>query len=299
MTSAAVAIACCRASDTAAPTELYPDPDAGVLRNALGEFGARSALVAWDDPDIDWAAFDVVIVSSTWDSVDRPTEYLEWTMLVSALSTLLNPADVIEWGIDKTHQQALAEGGVPVIPTTWLAPGEMWQPPETEFVVKPCVSAGGRATARYDSSDLRQAEAHVGALHRAGQTAMVQPYLHAIDEVGELDVVFIGGAYSHAVRKCPTLQLGEGIVERPWERMAWSGVATPDPLELEIATKTMRVVSELFRERVAYGRVDLVPDNSGKPVVLEVELIDPYLSLDMVPEAATRLARTIVDHASR
>ena len=53
---------------------------------------------------------------------------------------------------------------------------------------------------------------------------MVQPFLSNIDVEGEADLVFFDGDFSHAVLKRPVLIAGEGVVERPWERMAWNGL---------------------------------------------------------------------------
>jgi hypothetical protein len=53
------------------------------------------------------------------------------------------------------------------------------------------------------------------------------------------------------------------------------------------------------RQRVGvdpvYGRVDLIRGPHGRPLVLELELIDPYLSLDLDPDGAARLARAVLD----
>lgn len=294
MNAADVAIASCRRVSTAGPMDLYPDPDAAPLRQALERLGATTMAVSWDNPDLDWGSFARVVVSSTWDSVDRPVEYRAWAGTVSAVSVLVNPARVIEWNLDKQHQKGLADAGVPVIPTSWVEPHEAWDPPSVQFVIKPSISAGGRSTARYASTDARQAIAHLRSLQEAGQTVMVQEYMESIERDGELDLVFIDGEFSHAVHKKPALRLGEGIVDRPWERMAWSGVATPNSEQFSVALESMRIVSEILGEVPTYGRVDLVGGPEGDPLVLEIELIDPYLSLDMVPEAASRLADSIL-----
>ena len=154
MKSKDVALAGCRWSGQGPATDLYPDPDAGPLQGALGSFGTRSELVAWDDPGVDWAAYSLVVISSTWDSVERAGEYLAWARHVAAVSHLLNPLPVVEWDFDKVHHQELEAAGVPVVPTTWVGPRSTWAPPaEAEFVVKPSISAGGRQTARYSGGD--------------------------------------------------------------------------------------------------------------------------------------------------
>jgi O-ureido-D-serine cyclo-ligase len=123
---------------------------------------------------------------------------------------------------------------------------------------------------------------------------MVQDYLASIDTVGEVDLIFFDGVFSHAVKKKPALTVGEGIIERPWERMAWDGQVVPDHKQLAIGYSTLAVIRKRFGRSPVYGRVDLVPSSTGDPLLLEVELIDPYLSLDMVPTAAARLAVAVL-----
>jgi hypothetical protein len=123
---------------------------------------------------------------------------------------------------------------------------------------------------------------------------MVQDYLPAIDTDGEIDVVFFAGELSHAVPKKPALQAGVGVVDRPWERMAWSGLTSPSAEQSVMAELTMAVISRRIGGPPAYARVDLINGNAAEPLVLEVELIDPYLSLDMNPAAAACLAETIL-----
>jgi hypothetical protein len=119
-----VAIAGCRRTEDSNPKDLYPDRDAAPLQDALRAMGAVTESVAWDDPTIEWERFSRVLVSSTWDSVDRPTEYLTWAQRVAHQSLLVNDFAFIKWNIDKRHQQDLEKAGIPVIPTVWVAPGD-------------------------------------------------------------------------------------------------------------------------------------------------------------------------------
>ena len=292
--TARVAIACCRNVSGGDPDDLYPDFDAPPIRAALQDRGVDSTLLSWDDARVDWASFSHILISSTWDSVDRPREYLEWIRHVTDRAILVNPAAVIEWGLDKRHQRQLSAAGVPVIPTTWVTSGDPWNPPDFEFVVKPAVSAGGRETARYQPGDPA-AIAHVRSLNAAGQTAMVQPYLASIDRDGEVNTIFVSGVFSHAVVKRPVLTAGEGVVDRPWERMSWDGVITPTATTLAVARRAVDRVTELAGAAPVYARVDFVNDLEGQPVVLEVEVVDPNLSFDMVPGAAHTLAAAVLE----
>jgi glutathione synthase/RimK-type ligase-like ATP-grasp enzyme len=294
MSSAKIAVAGCRRLENGDPADLYPDPDAAPLRSALRELGVETRWVSWDDPDVAWAPFSHVVVSSTWDSVDRPNEYLAWARRTAATSKLVNDISVIQWNLDKVYLRGLEAAGVPVIPTRWVAPDEDWElPTASDFVVKPSISAGGRNTARYRHGDTA-AYAHVHGLQRAGQTVMVQEYLPAIDVEGEFDLIFIDGEFTHAVIKKPALRAGEGVVERPWERMAWAGLVKPSSEQMTVAERTIEAVSLSVGQTPSYGRVDLVSGSYRRSLVLEVELIDPYLSLDLDHAAAAKLAATII-----
>jgi hypothetical protein len=159
------------------------------------------------------------------------------------VSELVNPAAVIERNLDKTYQRQLETAGVPIIPTTWVMPGDVWQPPDTaEFVIKPSVSAGGRNTARYSGGDTAALQ-HVRALQRAGQTVMVQEYLSAIDEDGEVDLVFFDGTFSHAVVKRPALRPGR--VSSSDRGSVWRGLAWRFPALSNSRSRSRRWASSL------------------------------------------------------
>ncbi len=73
-----------------------------------------------------------------------------------------------------------------------------------DVVIKPSVGAGSNGVAR-TRGDVGAARRHVGALLAAGHTVMVQPYVTAVDEIGETGLVYLGGAFSHAFRKAAIL----------------------------------------------------------------------------------------------
>src|ERR1017187_839697 len=77
------------------------------------------------------------------------------------------------------------------------------------------------------------------------------------------------------------LQVGRTPVERPWERMAWEGVITPTAAEMDVADAAIIATRQRFGRYPTYARVDIIAGPTGTPTVLEIELIDPYLSLDM------------------
>ena len=136
----------------------------------------------------------------------RRDDFLAWA---SSVPRLANPADVIEWNTDKRYLGELAAAGLPVVPTTWLSPGDVVVLPGSgRHVLKPAVGAGSLDAAAFSMHDAHEAavaQAHVARLLATHQTVMVQPYLDAIDEHGETGLIFIGGEFSHAVNKSAML----------------------------------------------------------------------------------------------
>ncbi len=265
------------------------DGDSVLLVPALASLGIDAQPAVWDDPAVDWSAYDLVVVRSTWDYVARREEFLAWAR---AVPRLLNPADVLAWNTDKTYLRDLDAAGVPVVPTTWVAPGEAYAPPAGAVVVKPTVSAGARDTERHE--DARGAAPLVARLHAEGRTAMVQPYLDGIDTAGETAVLLFDGAPSHGARKAPLLA---GLPVDPDDDLAVMQAREPSPAELEVARAAVAAVPG--GERLLYARVDLVPGPDGAPVVLELELTEPSLFLRYAPGSAQRCARAIAARLPR
>jgi glutathione synthase/RimK-type ligase-like ATP-grasp enzyme len=268
------------------------DPDDRPLLGALAERGVEAAPAVWDDPEVDWDAFDLVVLRSTWDYAERRDAFLRW---IDALPRVLNSPPVVRWNTDKHYLAELAAAGVAVVPTTFVEPGGSFEPPPARFVVKPAVSAGGRRSASYDPG-ADAARHHVAALHAAGDTAIVQPYVSAVDEGGETALLYLGGRYSHAIAKAALL-----AAPPP----AASVLYLPETIDAREATPAERVVAEQALEAspfrasdLLYARVDIVPGDEG-PRVLEVELTEPSLYLAYADGAGGRLADAIAHAVGR
>jgi hypothetical protein len=252
-----------------------------LLARALGD----ATPVVWDDPAVDWDAFDLVVIRSTWDYTGRRNAYVEWVESLGDL--VLNPPDVIRWNTDKRYLADLAAAGLPVVPTGFVAPGEQPEEIPSHSVVKPAVSAGSQDTARHE--DRAAAEAHLRRLTEAGRVAMVQPYLEEIDEAGETALLYCEGRYSHAIRKGPLLLGGAATVEGLF---APENITPREPraIEREVGDAVMAEAQRRFGGPLLYGRVDLIGE---QPVVLELELTEPSLFFAHDEGAPARFAEAI------
>lgn len=267
------------------------DVDEPIGVAALRRRGLGVDVVDWDDPQVDWPRFDVVLLRSAWDYPERIDEFEAWTDSVARVSTLVNPLAVIRWSSDKHYLADLDAAGIPITPSRFVEIGEppVFPSDESGFVVKPTVGAGSRSVVRYPATgDARlAARVHIADLHAEGRAVVVQPALDSVQRLGEWPIIFLGGEFSHAAHRRVALPV-EGSTADLW---------APEINEPAEATPEMRAVAEATIAYVhanvgptTYARVDLVLDDDGKPVVMEVELVEPSLFLPEHPPAADRLA---------
>ena len=276
-----------------ATCSLLPDLDDDE-RLVIPELAARGLTAeprVWDDESVAWDAFRAVVVRSTWDYSDRHVAFMEWC---AQPRLLLNTLPVIAWNTDKRYLRELSSAGIPVVPTTWFDPGsspDSMGLPDGDVVVKPSVSAGARDTSRYRAADLLQARAHVARLLEEDRAVLVQSYVPSVDADGETGLIFIGGAFSHAIRKGPLLRTHGVATDQLWAPEDIS-VRIPDASERAVAEATLDALP-WRREELVYARVDLVRGDGGKPLLLELELAEPSLFLAYSDEASSKLAAAI------
>jgi glutathione synthase/RimK-type ligase-like ATP-grasp enzyme len=266
------------------------DPDELPFAAALRDRGHDPQAVVWDDPAVDWGAFETALLRSTWDYFQRLPEFLAWAERAAACTTLWNPLPLVRWNTHKGYLAELAGRGVPVIPSVFVPRGATldldaliaergW----AEAVVKPSVSADGYGTVRVGPSTLAEGRRHLESL-LLERDVMVQPYLASVEDPGERCLVFLDGELSHAVRKNSLFRGGRHVGPE--------GVPVPaEPDEAETARRVLAAIA--LPERPLYARVDLARDGAGHPLLLELELTEPTLFFKDAPGAAERLVRAL------
>ena len=247
------------------------EPGAPVLDAVLTERGIDFAWARWDDPDVDWAAADLVALRSTWDYITRPAEFLAWTASLDQ-ARLLNGADVFAWNHDKRYLADL--GDLPAVPTLLADDRAELARAVTRFgsaVVKPRVGAGGAGLIVVtDPDDPRLVDG----------PWVVQPLVESIRTHGEVSVFVLDGRLTQRFDKQPGAddvrvneEFGGSVRE----------VAMGDVGDL--ALRAYDAMGERFGRPMDYLRVDLLQWD-GDWVVSELELIEPGLYLDVSPANA-------------
>lgn len=277
------------------------DEDLPPLESALRNAGADVTIAEWDRPH-DWSRFDIALLRSTWDYPQRLLEFLDWAGAVSRVTKLLNPLPVVKWSSDKHYLGDLEKKEVPTVLTRFVKPGELpdqriaellSQPDVDEFVVKPAVGAGSRDAQRFGREEREGAARHALRMLTEKRSVLLQPYLSRVDEHGETSLIYFEGEFSHAIRKGPLLKRKEGPTTEFVAKEAITA-RVPDPAELQVGT---RALMALPFATPLYARVDLIRDQKGQPVVLELELVEPSLFFPFAVGSAEKLAAAVVRRA--
>lgn len=217
--------------------------------------------VVWDDPAVDWSAFDAIVIRSAWDYHKRIEEFRAWVdRLDAAGASLWNPPALLRWNTHKRYLIDLAARGANVVPTLLI-------PRSSRVVIKPAVSATAYRTEVLEPFD---------------QDMLVQPFIEEVTTCGEWSMIFFDGAFSHAVIK--RARTGDFRVQHDFGG-SWES-AQPEPSLVEQAHDILRMIDEPW----LYARVDCVV-RDGRLLLMELEMTEPSLFLDA--HSAARFAEAI------
>jgi glutathione synthase/RimK-type ligase-like ATP-grasp enzyme len=273
---------------------LTPDPaDEGFQtrwRDLLAELAAPLRARGHQVSGPSWTAlvserYDLVMPILAWGYHRAGADWLGATrQWEEAGLRVLNPPSVMRWNADKIYLDRLGERGVPVTPTLFIERLTLDRLAEAaerfgteRLIAKPQVSALAWQTIRWSPGDPIE----------NGPTgpAMIQPYLPAIEQSGEVSLIYLAGTFSHAIRKRP--QPGDFRVQPEYQATIAPHDTAPD--ELAGAEAALAAVEE----PLLYARVDLVRDLQDRPVLMELELVEPDLYLRFDPAAPARFADAV------
>lgn len=119
-------------------------PDDVLVVEPLAGLCIAATFATWDDAAVDWSAFDLIVLRSTWDYTSRRAEFVAWIDGVARLTTLVNPAAAVRWSSDKRYLVHLARIGAPVVPTAFVDPGA--SPESLATSIRRTASSAGRSS---------------------------------------------------------------------------------------------------------------------------------------------------------
>lgn len=245
-------------------------------------------IIIWDDPCESWRECEQIVVRTTWDYSWRLPEFLKWIERVeSAGIRLYNPPAILRWNMDKRYLLELQERGVVIPKTTWIPRGtfceEMLRRHVSEpSVIKPAVSAGAYDTFCVSTDNIPEVTDKLKDVARH-KDLLLQEFVPEILTPGEYSLIFFRGTFSHAVLKTPAS--GDFRVQP-----RYGGQQETTQVDADVICQALKVLSAIpFEDVPLYARVDGVL-RDGRFILMELELVEPYLFLECHPEAVTHLA---------
>lgn len=256
-----------------------------LLRSSFHERGGTIVDVSWDDEAADWSRYDAAVIGTAWDYWDRVDDFMDALARIERSTRLFNPLSLVRWNIHKSYLRDLEARGAEIIPTIWLdQPGEnaandaFDQLGADTLVFKRQVGAGADGQHRLKRGDAIPAMRH---------SMMAQPFLPMIETEGELSFVFVDGELSHSLLK--RAAPGDYRIQSLYggHEMAIDPAAS-DVRAAQAILETLDVVP-------LYARVDMLRSPAGSLMLMELELIEPYL----YPEQGPRLGDLLADAVMR
>lgn len=265
-----------------------------LLKEALEDLGFAVVRKSWDDASFDWKSTRYVIFRTTWDYFDRFDEFSVWLDDVQKQTRLINPKELILWNIDKHYLGDLEKKGIPIPPTLFVEKGSKKSLAElsgetnwNKFILKPVISGAARHTYLFEKENIKEIEPVFLELIQ-NESMMLQEFQENIYSRGEIALMIFGGKYSHAVLK----KAKEGDFRVQDDFGGTLHDHNPNDEEIAIAESCI----ESCPTPPLYARVDIMWDNNGKPVVGELEMIEPELWFRRDPNSASRLANAIAQY---
>jgi glutathione synthase/RimK-type ligase-like ATP-grasp enzyme len=266
--------------------QVYPDDVYFVSQ--LEQLGVKPVVCIWNDPSVDWRAFDAVLIRTVWDYFQHYATFLAWLDTLDELGVpTINDTRLIRWNSEKRYLLDIEQQGVPIIPTRVAPAGRLAETlasvPEDELVIKPSVSGGAWHTVRGTPGTAAFSSA-IEALPN-DLDFLIQPFVPEIATNGEWSLLYFAGIYSHAVIKRPA----SGDYRVQLEHGGTAIQAAPDAAIVQAADSALAAVAALGHREQAYARVDgvVIGDQFR---IMELELVEPLLHLTLRPEAAERFA---------
>lgn len=239
----------------------------------------------WDDSEVDWSSFDIVLIRSTWDYYLKPVKFKNWiSQFINSKTRLINSAEMVLKNSHKFYLKELANKGVSIIPTIFssekieLEKLKMWE----KIVIKPAVSAGSHETEIFEVNMLTQEV--LDNKTRNGDW-LVQPFLEEIKDAGEISMLFFGGNFSHAIQKVP--KSGDFRVQKQFGAQY---------LKFEPSTTLLSIaknIVEIAGKESVYARIDGVMTQNGF-LLMEVEMIEPDLFFEHTLDGPNRFVEAVL-----
>jgi glutathione synthase/RimK-type ligase-like ATP-grasp enzyme len=253
----------------------YVEEQLALMRAATLPYEIALEPVFWQDEGTDWTQYHAIMPLLAWNYPQQVDLLLARFAEIEAVGgLLLNDPKVLRGNMDKGYLAELADRGAPVPPTLSVdvcTPdailGSFDHFGTDEIIIKPRIGAGAWRQAR-----LKRGDAVPSADVLPPAAALIQPFLPAVTDEGELSLLYFGGRFSHALIKRP--KSGDYRTQGQYGAIE-TGICVP----ADALTAAEEVLATAQGAPFTYARVDLVRGPYDKWLLMELELVEPWLYL--------------------
>jgi len=271
------------------------EEEMGKLVPAFADLGIECVTLDWREAAEQAQLFDAMLPLFVWDYFENnQEEFLSTMAKVEQSTNLFNPFHVLKWNSNKSYLDEMEAQGAATIPTVTLPRVSeaainrvMTELKTDKIVIKPDVGGGAWRQVLFQKGDTFPNKDELPP-----KGAMVQPFLSSVTEEGEYSFLYFGGAFSHALQKKP--QSGDYRVQSIYGGLEFSYTPTQ-----EERNQARRILDTLDFTPL-YARVDLLRGNDGRLLLIELEMIEPYLYLPFAEgeggdnKGARKLAKAVL-----
>ncbi|MES2206033.1 MAG: hypothetical protein V4525_04455 [Pseudomonadota bacterium] len=249
------------------------DDDALAIKY-LTEQGLKITPVIWNNTNIDWNIFDLIVIRSCWDY------HLHLNDFISLLNffekerlPVHNSPKLVKWNLHKKYLLELSKLNIPILKTSIIEKNHhiplnhlFEKIDSNEIVIKPAVSLGGQNTFLIRKKEYLEYEDRYNLLLDK-QDVLVQEFYPEIFSEGEYSFVFFEGQFSHAIVKKASTDFRI--------HTQYGGIWNMFSPSQELIEQAKNVL-EVLHICPLYARVDAILRN-GILYLIELELTDPRL----------------------
>lgn len=244
----------------------------------------------WNDPNVDWTAYDALIFRNTWDYFLVDELFSHWLDKIESLGIpTYNTISIVRKNKHKFYLSEMEKAGIIIVPSIFIpktkclnlsmALPNSWN----KAVIKPAISAGSYLTKMFDKKDIGVIAEEYNAI-AIEKDLILQKFIPEIQMDGEISLIFFNKIFSHSVLKTP--KDGDFRIQSQFG----GKYASYEPSE-ELIESAQKIVNYISGD-LLYARVDGILI-CGIFYLMELEMIEPDLYLDFAEGAQENFADVI------
>ncbi|PIY68794.1 hypothetical protein COY90_04040 [Candidatus Roizmanbacteria bacterium CG_4_10_14_0_8_um_filter_39_9] len=260
-----------------------------LLVEPLKKQGITAVAAPWNDTTIDWKQFNLVILRSCWEYHRQLDTFLSWiNNLEKNKVKMLNSPRIIRWNVNKKYLFDLQKKGVNIIPSVLVEKENISKlnsliPIEwSSLIIKPTVGASGFEIMKIERSELQNSLSRIESQISQNEF-IVQPLIKEISS-GEYSFIYIKDILGHVMLKTPAI----GDFRTNYKFGGHDRVVYPKPVICRQVEDIIKKIDLPF----LYARIDGIVVG-GQFLLIELELIEPYLFMCEYPPTAKLFAQEI------